>query len=307
MKRILFVLSLLMIALNTTFCSKQVQKEGNPLLAEFDTPYGVPPFDKIEAKHYEPAFKYAMSLHNEEIAAILANKEEPTFDNTILELDRSGILLTNISELFGMMCAAMNSEEMQEIQEDIMPRLAAHYDAISMNEELFKRIKVVYDKRNSTDLTAEQIRLTEKMYDGAVRQGALLNKEQKDYGTYIQDQVSSFGISAAIGEKDRQAALGAVMEAMSFYSYGIVRPAYYDSVLSLRFMQDPQSRAILDTMFETIAFDYVYATGLADIRGTMRTLLPSKSPAVASRSKGWEKTINRILERENKSIEKLEN
>ena len=63
MKRILFVFTLLMTALNTTFCSKLVQKEGNPLLSEFDTPYGVPPFDKIESKHYEPAFEFAMSLH----------------------------------------------------------------------------------------------------------------------------------------------------------------------------------------------------------------------------------------------------
>ncbi|MBQ3026432.1 MAG: hypothetical protein IJD27_02735, partial [Alistipes sp.] len=62
MKRILFVLSLLMIALNTTFCSKPVQKEGNPLLEEAQTPYGVPAFDRIEAKHYEPAFRFAMSL-----------------------------------------------------------------------------------------------------------------------------------------------------------------------------------------------------------------------------------------------------
>ena len=190
MKRILFVLSLLMTALNTTFCSKQVQKEDNPLLAEFATPYGVPPFDKIEAKHYAPAFKFAMSLHNDEIATILANKEEPTFDNTILELDRSGMLLANISELFGMMCAAMNSDEMQEIQEEIMPQLAAHYDAISMNEELFKRIKVVYDKRNSTDLNAEQIRLVEKMYDDAVRQGALLNDEQKERLQKINEELS---------------------------------------------------------------------------------------------------------------------
>lgn len=134
-----------------------------------------------------------------------------------------------------------------------------------------------------------------------------LTKEQAEYQTYVQDQVSAFGISAAIGDEDRQTMLAAVMESLAYNSYKIVRPAYYDSALSLRFMQDPQSRAILDTMFETIAFDYVYATGLADIRGTMRTLLPSKSPAVASRSKGWEKTINRILERENKSIEKLEN
>ena len=190
MKRILFVLTLIMTTLNTTFCSKQVQKEGNPLLNEFATPYGVPPFDKIEAEHYGPAFEYAMSLHNEEVAAILANNEEPTFANTILELDRSGMMLANISDLFGMMCAAMNSDEMQELQEEVMPKLAAHYDAISMNEELFNRIKVVYDKRNSTDLNAEQIRLVEKMYDGAVRQGALLNGEQKERLQKINEELS---------------------------------------------------------------------------------------------------------------------
>ena len=190
MKRILFALTLVMTALNATFCSKQTQTEGNPLLTEFNTPYGVPPFDQIKAEHYEPAFKFAMSLHNDEVAAILANKEEPTFNNTILELDHSGAMLTTISEIFGMMCAAMNDEDMQKIQESVMPLLAAHYDAISMNDELFKRIKVVYDKRNSTDLTAEQIRLVEKIYDSAVRQGALLNEEQKARLQKINEELS---------------------------------------------------------------------------------------------------------------------
>ena len=190
MKRILFALTLVMTALNATFCSKQTQTEGNPLLTEFNTPYGVPPFDQIKAEHYEPAFEFAMSLHNDEVAAILANKEEPTFNNTILELDRSGEMLTTISEIFGMMCAAMNDDDMQKIQESVMPLLAAHYDAISMNDELFKRIKVVYDKRNSTDLTAEQIRLVEKIYDSAVRQGALLNEEQKARLQKINEELS---------------------------------------------------------------------------------------------------------------------
>jgi peptidyl-dipeptidase Dcp len=183
-----------MIALNTTFCSEQIQKESNPLLVEATTPYGVPPFDLIEAKHYEPAFRFAMSLHNDEVATILANKEEPTFDNTVLELDRSGMLLANISDVFGMMCAAMNSDEMQALQEKIMPLMAAHYDAISMNEELFKRIKVVYDKRNSTDLNDEQIRLVEKMYKGAVRQGALLNEEQKERLKAINEELSILSV-----------------------------------------------------------------------------------------------------------------
>ena len=134
-----------------------------------------------------------------------------------------------------------------------------------------------------------------------------LTKEQADYQTYVQDQVSAFGISSAIGDEDRQIMLGAVMEALAYHSYKIVRPAYYDSALSLRFMQDPQSRAILDTMFETIAFDYTYVTDVGGVRGTLRTLLPSKTPAIASRAKGWSKTISRQLERDNEAIEKLEN
>ena len=190
MKRILFVITLVMTALNTTFCSKQIEKEGNPLLTEFNTPYGVPPFDLIEAKHYEPAFKYAMSLHNEEVEAIVKSKELPTFENTILELDRSGSLLATISELFGMMGAAMMSDEMQKIQEKIMPLLAAHYDAISMNESLFERIKAVYDSRENASLNEEQLRLVEKMYNSAVRQGALLNKEQKARLTEINEALS---------------------------------------------------------------------------------------------------------------------
>ena len=190
MRRILFVLTLVMTSLSTTFCSKQAQKGENPLLVEFNTPYGVPPFDLIETKHYEPAFKHAMSLHNEEINAIIANNEPATFENTILELDHSGTLLSTISELFGMMCAAMNDKDMQKTQEVVMPLLAAHYDAISMNAELFKRIKIVYDKRNSTDLTTEQIRLVEKMYDSAVRQGALLNEEQKTRLAQINEELS---------------------------------------------------------------------------------------------------------------------
>ena len=194
MKRILFVLTLVMTALNTTFCSKQLKIDNNPLLMEFDTPYGVPPFDRIEAKHYEPAFEYAMMLHNKEVEAILANEAEPTFENTILELDHSGAMLAQVSDIFGMMCASMNNEDMQEVQEEVMPLLAAHYDAISMNEELFKRIKAVYDKRNESNLNAEQIRLVEKMYNNAVRQGALLNEEQKERLMAINEELSLLSV-----------------------------------------------------------------------------------------------------------------
>lgn len=134
-----------------------------------------------------------------------------------------------------------------------------------------------------------------------------LYKEQAQYGTYIQDQVSSFGISAALGDMDRQAIVGAVMEAMSYYSYLLVRPAYYDSVLSLRFMQDPQSRDILDTMFESISFDYVYATGLGDVRDGMRALICSSSPSIASKSKVWQRKIEFALQNQKDAFDKLQN
>lgn len=132
-----------------------------------------------------------------------------------------------------------------------------------------------------------------------------LYKEQKSYGTYIQDQVSSFGISASIGDEGRQAILGAVMEAMSYYSYVLVRPAYYDSVLSSRFMQDPESSAILDTMFESISFDYVYATGLGDVRDNMRSVISSPNPAIASKEKVWQRQIENALKTQKSSLDKL--
>ena len=194
MKRILFVLTLVMTLFSTTSCSNDGDGKGNPLVSEFKTPFGVPPFDIIKTEHYDPAITYAMSQHNNEIAAILANQEEPTFENTILELDRSGALLAEISDIFSMMCASMNNKEMQGLQENLVPQMAAHYDAISMNEELFKRIKHVYDKRLDSDLNAEQIRLVEKMYDDAVRQGALLSEEQKERLMSINEELSLLSV-----------------------------------------------------------------------------------------------------------------
>ena len=132
-----------------------------------------------------------------------------------------------------------------------------------------------------------------------------LSKAQADYQTYVQDQVTAFGISAAIGNEDRQSMLSAVMEDIAYRSNEIVRPAYYESALSLRFMQDPQSRDILGTMFETIAFDYAYVTGVGDIRGSLRSMLPAKKLAVASRAKGWERSVNKLLEKDNEALDKL--
>ena len=132
-----------------------------------------------------------------------------------------------------------------------------------------------------------------------------LTADQNGYGTYIQDQVSSFGISAAIGDEKRQEQIAAVLETMSYYSYTIVRPAYYDSVLSLRFMQDPQSKDVLNTMFDSISFDFVYATSMAGIRDTMRTIISQKNPPVASSSKSWERQVQSAIRTQQKAFDRL--
>ncbi len=132
-----------------------------------------------------------------------------------------------------------------------------------------------------------------------------LDTMQENYMTYVQDQVTSYGISSAQNDDNRIAMLGAALEAIAYHSNVTVRPAYYDSTLSLRFMQDPESRSILDTMFETIAFDYCYAIGVGGIRDELRTRLSTPTPGVASRLKNWERNVNRQLDKDNAALDKL--
>lgn len=179
-----------MASILTTGCKSDKENLPNPFFEEWTTPYGVPPFDRIRAYHYEPAFERAMSLHDEQIEAITAETDEPTFANTLAAYDASGRMLDDVSNIFSMLCAADTSERMQEIEERMMPRLAAHYDKILMNDALFARIKHVYDKRNSIDLTTDQLRLTEKVYDDFVRSGALLGGEDKARLKQINEELS---------------------------------------------------------------------------------------------------------------------
>ncbi len=198
MKRFTFILSVsIMIstfAMTLASCGGGGKIEKNPFFAEWDTPYGVPPFDQIEARHYKPAFERAFSLHNEEIAAIVENSEEPSFENTVEAYDRSGIMLSDVMNVFSMLCAADTSEQMQKIEADIMPRLSAHYDGILLNDALFGRIKPLYDRRASLDLDDEQMRLLEKVYNDFVRSGALLDEEDKDRLMEINGELSLLSV-----------------------------------------------------------------------------------------------------------------
>ena len=188
-------LAVILLAISMIGCNKNTKAElPNPFFEQWNTPYGVPPFESIKTYHYEPAFERAISLHDEEIAAIVAQTEEPTFENTIAAMDRSGRMLSDVVNIFGMICAAETNEQLQELEGKLMPQLTVHNDAIQMNEELFKRVKAVYDKRLSLDLEADQIRLTEKIYDDFVRSGALLDSEKKSRLQQINEELSALSV-----------------------------------------------------------------------------------------------------------------
>ena len=178
MKRITALLTLI-LTMTLVSCKSDKHAGENPFFAEWNTPYGVPPFDRIAPEHFLPALERGMSLHDAEIDAITSDNDAPTFENVILAYDRSGRMLAQTELIFGMLCAAENTPEMQALQERVMPLLAAHADKILLNEKLFERVKAVYDRRGALEFDAEQNRLLEKTYRDFVRAGALLDAEQK--------------------------------------------------------------------------------------------------------------------------------
>ena len=195
MKRFLCLFAFATLIMAFISCNREKTVGDNPFFEDvWQTPYGVPPFDRIEFEHYKPAFERGMSLHNEEIVAIVENKQEPTFENTILAFDNAGQVLTRVSTVFELLAAADTDEQMQALSSEVMPMLAAHSDAILMNEGLFEKIKSVYDRRFSLDLDDEQRRLTEKIYSRFERSGALLSEQDKSRLKQINEQLTSLGV-----------------------------------------------------------------------------------------------------------------
>ena len=132
---------------------------------------------------------------------------------------------------------------------------------------------------------------------------------QTNYYSYVQDQVSCFGISAVVGDTERQEMLAAVLEAMAYHSYLLVRPAYYETALSERYMQDPQSKEVLDTIFDTLYFDFssscsnVFTSCV--IRDNLRPLLSGKKNTISSGTRAWQKGVERALTKYNATLEEI--
>ncbi|NUS91361.1 MAG: M3 family metallopeptidase [Nocardia sp.] len=153
---------------------------NNPFFARSPLPYELPEFAKIDDEHYLPAFERGMAEQLSEIHAITSEVEEPTFDNVIVALERSGALLTRVSNAFGNIASADSSAESDAIEAEISPRLAAHRDAIHLDPKLFGRIDSLYGRRGELGLAPEQLRLLELYRLRFVRAGAGLDTDQQD-------------------------------------------------------------------------------------------------------------------------------
>lgn len=184
MKRLNVILILLCIIIN-------MMNAQNPFFEKYTTPYGTVPFDKIKTEHYEPAIREGIRQQAAEIDAIVNNPEVPTFANTILAYEKSGELLDRVTTVFGNLRSAETNDDLQTLAQEMMPLLSEHSNNISLNEELFKRVKAVYNQKEQLNLTPEQTKLLENIYDGFIRRGANLQGEAKKQYRQLTKELSS--------------------------------------------------------------------------------------------------------------------
>ena len=165
-------------------------KMENPLLTESKAPFGAPEFDKIKTEHYLPAFEEGIKEGKAEIDAIVANPDEPTFENTIEAMEHAGSKLNKVGGIFFNLMEAHTSDEMQVIAEQVSPMLTEYSMYVSLNEHLFKRVKAVYEKRHELGLDKDQMILLEDSYKGFVRGGANLSEEDKSVYSKWAEELS---------------------------------------------------------------------------------------------------------------------
>ena len=163
---------------------------SNPLLTESQAPFGAPEFDKIKNEHYLPAFEAGIAEAKAEIDAIVANQDEPTFENTIEAMEISGRTLNRVAGIFYNLMEANTNDQMQEIAEKIAPMMTEYSMYVSLNDALFQRVKAVYEKKDALGLEQDQMKLLEDSYKGFVRGGANLSAEDKEQYSKWSEELS---------------------------------------------------------------------------------------------------------------------
>ena len=196
MKKVLLICALFLIA----SCQQKstLDPNINPFFQEWTTSFEVPPFLDIRDEHYMPAFEKGMAENLEEIDAIVNNADEPTFANTIEALERTGALLTKVQRVFSNLASSNTNPQLQELQRELSPMLSAHYDKITLNQDLFSRIDQVWKSKDNAGLTKEQEKLLNDTRKLFVRSGALMNEAQKQKISELNSKISE--LSTAFGQ-----------------------------------------------------------------------------------------------------------
>ena len=169
--------------------------DDNPFYTESTQPYQLPPFDRIEESHFLPAFERGMAEQLEEVAMIVGQSDPVTFDNTLVALERSGVLLNRVAATFFNLSSADTNEALDQIQAEVAPRLAAHTDQILLNGRLFERVRSLYEARDTLGLDAESLRLVERHYVDFVRAGALLSEAEQERMQEINGEMAALQTS----------------------------------------------------------------------------------------------------------------
>ena len=191
----MFKRSILILAASCMMYSCATQTESNPFFTEFQTPNGVPPFDKIKLEHYEPAFLKGIEEQNAHIQAIIDNTKAPSFENVIVAFDNSSPMLNRVGGVFFNMTEAETNDELAALEMKIGPMMSEHNDNILLNQELFKKVNAVYQQKGNLNLTTEQERLLDKIYKDFVRSGANLPADKQARLREINKQLSTLGIT----------------------------------------------------------------------------------------------------------------
>jgi peptidyl-dipeptidase Dcp len=191
MKKTLIFILLVIVA--SAGCKKE-EKSSNPFFNKYDTPFEVPPFEKIKAAHFMPAFLKGFEEQKKEIKAIVTSSKAPTFENTIKAFQYSGQLLTNVNRVFGALNSANTNDSLQTISRELSPIAAKHNDDINLNDTLFRRVKAVYENKEKFNLTEEEKKVLDDTYKDFVRSGASLSDEDKDKLRKINKELSLLSV-----------------------------------------------------------------------------------------------------------------
>jgi len=246
------------------------RKENNPLSAKWNTPFRVPPFDRIKPSHFRPAVEKAIKEAEKEISAITENAEAPTFSNTAEALERAGGRLGKISSVLFNLNSAETNDELQAVAQDVSPLLTRFSNDITLNEKLFTRLKTVYDRRKSASLSYEQTELIERKYRSFLLGGSGLNQDMKVRFREISEELSTLSLqfeenvlketnSFELNITDASDLSGlpasiiemAAMEASSRNKEGWVFTLHYPSYVP--FMQYSENRVFREKMFRAYA------------------------------------------------------